>query len=156
MRLCVCLLSFLAFVSALFVNADEKWADDTNVDDSGTCSGQRQQLSGITQGCTLSPLLFVVVMSVLMSDAVALLDTETKEAYNKGDLADITFADDTLLMGVAQNSLSAFLAAVATAGARYGMELRRQRMEGQEVAQSMALGQNSMARGGNRAACEAP
>ena len=43
------------------------------VEDCGSQSHVRAQRSGISQGCTLSPLPFIVVMSVLMHDAVDLL-----------------------------------------------------------------------------------
>ena len=93
------------------------------VEDFGSCSEQRRQHSGITQGCTLSPLLFIVMMSVLMHDAIGMLSPAARAAYERGDLADITFADDTLLMGVSPQFLSEFLDAMASAGRRYGMEL---------------------------------
>ena len=64
------------------------------VKDFATGSGQRPQLSGISQGCTLSPLLFILVMSVLMQDAVELLGPAARRAYDRGDLADLAFADD--------------------------------------------------------------
>ena len=41
-----------------------------SVSDFGCASELREQLSGIPQGCTLSPLLFVIAMSVLLDDAV--------------------------------------------------------------------------------------
>lgn len=93
------------------------------VEDFGCSSQHRPQRSGITQGCTLSPLLFIVLMIVLMSDAVAMLTPQARTAYVRGDLADITFADDTLLIGVSPAFLNEFLAAVSAAGQRYGMEL---------------------------------
>ena len=62
-------------------------------------------------------------MSLLMHDAVGMLSPQAREAYERGDLADITFADDTLLSGASPKFLAEFLQAVATAGARYGMEL---------------------------------
>jgi len=93
------------------------------VDDAGYQSEKRPQKSGITQGCTLSPLLFIVVMSALMHDAVGSLSPNAKAAYLRGDLADMAYADDTLLLGVSSGHLTEFLAAVAAAGRRYGMEL---------------------------------
>ena len=93
------------------------------VDELGSKSGQRAQRSGITQGCTLSPLLFIVLMPALMFDAFDSLSHDARAAYEKGDLADITFADDTLLLGASPRFLSEFLSAVASAGQRYGMEL---------------------------------
>ena len=91
--------------------------------DCGSSSGMRPQRSGISQGCTLSPLLFVMAMSVLLSDAVASLSAPAKAAYDRGDLSDIVYADDTLLVAVSSDHLNEYLSAVAAAGERYGMTL---------------------------------
>ena len=37
----------------------------------------------------LSPMLFIIVMSVLMTDAVNALSPKAKRAFNTGDLADL-------------------------------------------------------------------
>ena len=68
------------------------------VEDQGITSAKKDQRSGISQGCTLSPLLFVMTMTVLMHDAVSNLDVSSSAAYNRGDVADIVHADDTLLL----------------------------------------------------------
>jgi len=94
-----------------------------SVKDFGETSASRPQSSGISQGCTLSPLLFIIVMSVLMHDAVDLLGPSARSAYLRGELADLAFADDTMLMGVSSEHLSEYLDAVACAGKRFGMEL---------------------------------
>lgn len=62
-------------------------------------------------------------MTVLMHDAVANLHASAKEAYNRGDLADIVYADDTLLLASNDCHLQDFLMKVAEAGRQYGMEL---------------------------------
>ena len=51
----------------------------------------------------MSPLLLVTVMSVVMNDAVKMLSAEAKLAYNRGDLAELVYADDTLLLGFSAN-----------------------------------------------------
>ena len=93
------------------------------VQECGETSEPRPQLSGISQGCTLSPLLFILVMSVLLQDALVSLGPEATAAYNKGDLSDIVYADDTLLLGVCPHLVNEYLQAVYQAGRRYGMEL---------------------------------
>ena len=91
--------------------------------DQGITSTTRSQKSGISQGCTLSPLLFIMTMTVLMHDAVSNLDAPSAAAYEKGDLADIVYADDTLLLATSDGHLQEFLSRVADAGKLYGMEL---------------------------------
>ena len=88
------------------------------VNDCGAASSKHPQLSGISQGCTLSPLLFIIVMTVLLHDAVGTLSANTRSAYDRDDLADLVYADDTLLIGVSDDQLSEFLEAVQRAGAR--------------------------------------
>ena len=78
-------------------------------------------------------------MTVLMYDCLALLTTSTKEAYNRGELADLTFADDTLLLGVSTPCLQEFLEAVATAAKRYGMELHYGKLHALGVNSSQAI-----------------
>ena len=58
-----------------------------------------------------------------MHDAVDMLTPAAREAYTNGDLADLAFADDTLLVGVSRDHLAEYLAAVAAAGQRYGLSL---------------------------------
>ena len=99
------------------------------VEEFGTRSQQRPQSSGISQGCTLSPLLFLVVMSVLMHDAVQLLGPSARAAYDRGDLADLAYADDTLLLGVSSAHLTEFLDAVATSGRQFGLSLHTDKFQ---------------------------
>ena len=81
----------------------------------GVRSDPRSQRSGISQGCTLSPLLFVMVMSVLLHDAVTMLGDQAKHAYDRGELADVVYADDTLLIGSDDAHLTEYVQAVAAA-----------------------------------------
>ena len=99
------------------------------VEEDGVRSSTKQQNSGISQGCTLSPLLFLVVMSAVMEDAIALLSPEAHSAYTRGELADIVYADDTMLIGSCPDHLEEFLKAVAAAGKNYGMALHEDKFQ---------------------------
>ena len=109
------------------------------VSDRGHHSDDRCQRSGITQGCTLSPLIFICMMSVLMADAVALLSPAARAAYARGHLADLAYADDTLLLGVSSDMVSEFLNAVAAAGARYGMSLHYGKLQLTQVGGNQSI-----------------
>ena len=99
------------------------------VEEWGAKSYCARQRSGVSQGCTLSPLLFLIVMSTIMHDAVQLLSNAARNAYGVGDLADLAFADDTLLIGVSSLHVSEFLAAVKTSAERFGMELHQDKFQ---------------------------
>ena len=93
------------------------------VKDCEQLSQPRRQLAGISQGCPLSPFLFVMLMSVLMVDAVGLLSPSDQEFVRSGSLAELLYADDTLLLSADAQSLQRFLRSVSAAGATYGLEL---------------------------------
>ena len=58
-----------------------------------------------------------------MQDAVASLSPESQALYGKGSLDSLLYADDTLIVGVAQERVQELLDAVAATGLKYGMEL---------------------------------
>ena len=64
-----------------------------------------------------------MLMSVLMADAADKLPASDKQLLQQGCLADLLYADDTLLMSVSAASLERFLEEVSNAGATYGLEL---------------------------------
>ena len=99
------------------------------VQDCGCKSSLRRQRSGISQGCTLSPLLFVVVMTAVMHDAVSFLPEDARAAYDRGELADVVYADDTLLLGANVKYVEFFLRAVAAAGRAHGLELHEDKFQ---------------------------
>ena len=64
-----------------------------------------------------------MVMTVVLHDAKQMLSTGATTAYEKEDLADLVYADDTLLLGVNPAHLNEYLQAIALVGDRYGMKL---------------------------------
>ena len=68
-------------------------------------------------------------MSAVMHDAVGLLTPDARAAYGRGALADIVYADDTLLVGASSKFLHEFLRAVAAAGHAYGLELHEDKFQ---------------------------
>jgi len=86
-----------------------------------TESTQHRQAAGISQGCPLSPFLFIMVMSVIMYDTVAELTEDSKRLMHEGRLATVLYADDTLLIGPSERSLKELLGLVAQKGQAYGL-----------------------------------
>jgi hypothetical protein len=86
-------------------------------------SQRRSQGAGISQGCPLSPFLFIMLMTVVMADAVSMLPDADKELVDKHELAALLYADDTLLIGVHQDKVEKILAAIEQSGANFGLEL---------------------------------
>ena len=93
------------------------------VADGPSRSEEHSQSAGISQGCPLSPFLFIMVMTVLIDDAVRELSPEDQKLHNDGQLLALLYADDTLLVGYQEKPLQSFLDSVARVGARYGLEL---------------------------------
>ena len=73
-------------------------------------------------GCPLSPFLFVMLITVLMKDAVDVLAEEDKAALADGHLAELLYADDTLLLGIHADSVERYMAAISQVGKRFGLE----------------------------------
>jgi len=86
-------------------------------------SSARAQRAGISQGCPLSPFLFVILMTVVVSDSVLELGPEARTAFQKERLRVLLYADDTLLMGDNANFVQQLLDATVTVGARFGLTL---------------------------------
>lgn len=89
-------------------------------------SGCREQRSGIRQGCTLSPLVFIILQTVLFHDV-------EQEYLRRHPLAvtpqipffDVEFADDTVLIARTQENMQTLLLLVQEEAAKYNLHLNR-------------------------------
>ena len=96
------------------------------VRDWGVQSSQHPQSAGIAQGCPLSPYLFIIVMSILMTDVKASLSAAGYNATGGKPYlvtSDVVYADDTLLVSADLKTAERFLGLVAEVGEKYGLEL---------------------------------
>ena len=93
------------------------------VADCGETSSRHRQLSGICQGCPLSPFLFVIVMTVLMDLARAQLSQKSQEAIGQNQLYDILYADDTIILGSSAPCVAELALAIEKAGEEFGMSI---------------------------------
>ena len=101
-----------------------------SVRDAGKDSGQHRQHSGISQGCPLSPYLFVIVMTMLMKDARDRLTGELGVTLTPDMLTnDLLYADDMLLMDVSGNTVQQYMNCVGAVGAEYGLQFNWGKLE---------------------------
>ena len=88
------------------------------VRDKSSTSDEKDQLSGISQGCPLSPFLFVVTMSVVMHDAEMGL-----QPARPGQFQQLVYADDTLLMARTAADLQRWLDAMCRSASAVGLDI---------------------------------
>ena len=99
--------AFIEAVMAIYSTAQFQVKDSTSF------SARYSFLRGIRQGCPLSPYLFILVLSVLMEDVTSSYRSQFGILYSVVThgipLTDIEYADDTLLLSRAAQSLNRFL-----------------------------------------------
>ena len=69
------------------------------------------QRAGIAQGCPLSPILFIVVQSVMFDDIHAKLQLEPEPSFVVS--SELLYADDIVLMSSSQSNLQQLVNAVS-------------------------------------------
>ena len=89
-------------------------------DHTGTSSIHSQK-AGITQGCPLSPFLFIILQTVMFHDVYQSLNLVAEPAFVA--TRDLLYADDTALLSSSQDNLQQLVNAVVAEGAKYGLEL---------------------------------
>ena len=105
-------------------------------------SRERHQRAGISQGCPLSPFLFVMLMTVLIQDVAAELGEEDRARLKRRDLDVVLYADDTLLIGSSEDGLQRLLETVEAIGARYGLQLHHDKFQFLQVRRDLKHSQS--------------
>ena len=100
---------FLHMVDAIY-SSRAFFNHDSNID-----STKKPQRAGINQKCPLSPILFVIVMSVLIADARQdFIDEVGDDAKFDSEIIYIIYTDDTLIVDECGDLTSIYMKCILT------------------------------------------
>ena len=99
------------------------------VKDASSRSDWHEQRFGISQGCPLSPFLFVVLMTVLLEDAKSDLASQGIILGRECLVNELVYADDTLIVDTDPTAAEHFMNAVGRAGGQYGLSFNWSKLE---------------------------
>ena len=87
-------------------------------------------MNGISQGCPLSPFLFVMFMTVIMHDASQQLQNSFGNILVAPlSIHDLMYADDTLLIDTYAENVQKYMNAVISTGAEYGLAISWEKVD---------------------------
>ena len=109
------------------------------IQDCDNTSTMRPQAAGISQGCPLSPLLFVMCMTIVMKDAAESLSNADQTLLQNHELAALLYADDTLLLGRDAAGVQRYLDAVERAGSNLGLQLHADKFQLIQIGTSSSI-----------------
>ena len=115
--------NFVRVIQAIYTNRCF-YVADAGVD-SPTCC----QRAGICQGCPLSPFLFSILMTVLISDAKNKLETQGVRLSTNVLTNELLYADDTLIVDTDRDNVQRYMEAIADAGSNYGLSFNWGKLE---------------------------
>ena len=95
-------------------------------------SSWKKQNTGIRQGCTLSPYLFLIVMTVIVADVQSnhKLASETSKNRPPGmDFDEVLYADDTIIFSTEAQTVEKLLQEIEKCAEPYGLKLNQGKCE---------------------------
>ena len=92
----------------------------------GVKSSWKKQSTGIRQGCTLSPYLFLILMTVIFSDVYENDELRRELENNRPpnyDFDDVLHADDTIILSTDTYTTEMLLQRIQDCATYYGLHL---------------------------------